>query len=362
MLETDTQKSITTKSGPVLPGTRRIETPEQTSSPQPTRAEACGKAIIVGEHAVVYGATAVAMPVQSMHIHVQLSPVRNSRGQVVFAESGERPTVRLMLGRKRASEHLTAVVEDAFALLGIRPFSVDIEGHSSVLMGGGLGSSAALCVVTLRALAASVGIKLGAGDLALLANQLEARFHGKPSGLDTAVVAHERLIAFRRGTPPVAFAAASPNGTTGDGAGWSFALIDSGMRAPTIAMIKLAAPFFAGSAGDARVKRFDTHATTSMRALASGRIDDLAGAMSEAQTLLSEAGVATAPLVEISDESVRCGALAAKITGAGGGGCVLALLHPDRVGETLASLEAQFGKSKVHAIHLGTSASSRGPA
>ena len=309
----------------------------RASSPVHTQASACGKTILVGEHAVVYGAHAVAMPLQNLKINVSLSPIK--------VHDPAQGLVRMTLGSKRASDHLSAVVEDAFRLLEIRPFPVEVEGHSSVLMGAGLGSSAALCVVLLRALSRSVGKSISPAELARLANQLEARFHGTPSGLDAAVVAHEKLIYFRKGEQPTAFTARGS---------WRFALIDSNMRAPTMAMIKVSSPWFQGTEASRRIQRFDALAHACKESLETGDHPGLAAAMNESGELLAEAGVATAPLLDICAGARSCGALAAKITGAGGGGCILTLLPPSQDdGGTLSQLRNVFGSSRVIETTLG---------
>jgi mevalonate kinase len=304
----------------------------KASAPVQTQAMACGKTIIVGEHAVVHGAHAVAMPLHNLRIQVTFSPLK-----VYDPAQG---LVRMTLGSKRASDHLSAVVEDAFRLLGTKPFPVEVEGHSSVLMGAGLGSSAALCVVLLRALSRSIGKKLSPAELARLANTLEARFHGTPSGLDASVVAHETLIFFRKGEEPEAF---SPRGT------WRFALIDSNMRSPTMAMIKVALPWFQGTASAERIARFDRLAHACKAALEGGDHELLASTMEESGMLLANVGVATPPLLEICQTARTCGALAAKITGAGGGGCVLTLLPHDPLAanRVVTGMREIFSASRV---------------
>lgn len=297
---------------------------------------AVGKAILVGEHAVVYGARAVAMPVPSltMSIRLQLTERRNAHGE---------PDVRISLGGRAVTEHLGGVVKEARELLGLSPFAMDLEGQSTVPIGAGLGSSASLCIVILKALAAAKNVTLAPAQLAALGNTLERRFHGNPSGLDTAVVAAERVTFFRKGEAPTLLTVRSP---------WRFALLDSGVRSSTATMIQVAAPYFQGEHGARRIARFDTLADDVANGLAASSVDTVAAAMNEAGRHLADAGVVSGPLAELAELALRRGAKAAKSTGAGGGGCVLALLDPARADAHLDLLRESLGRNRVYGVEL----------
>jgi mevalonate kinase len=318
-----------------------VPQPAPQTTARPAAASACGKAIIVGEHAVVYGARAVAVPLTAVGMHVKLTPRA--------AEGGGAPLVRAFLGGRSVSDHLRGVIDEAFTALGLAPFALDLECVSSVLVGAGLGSSAALCIVILRALAASCGMTLTPAELASLGNGLERRFHGNPSGLDTAVVAHERTLVFRKGEPP------APLRVEGAGAPrrpFPFALLDTGARSSTMAMVQIAAPYFQGARGQARVERFDALVTRAAAGLSRGGVADVADAMTEAGALLAEAGVVGDVMRDVIDTALAAGALAAKPTGAGGGGCVLALLDPADSAAQLATLRERLGATRVFGVEV----------
>jgi mevalonate kinase len=310
------------------------------TAPKTVKSRAFGKTIIVGEHAVVYGARAVAMPVFSVQMNVELRPALPVTPQA-------EPTVRVTLGGRSVTEHLRGVVDDAFDCLGIKPFDLDLDGHSSVLVGAGLGSSASLCVVVLRALAASTGRILGKKELSDMANMLEKRFHGNPSGLDTAVVAWEEVITFAKGSTPAPVTLQSPRSGP-----WRFAVLDSKARSSTLAMVQNAAPFFKGTSGDAHIRRFDLLAQVVAQGLSSGDDTILAEAMTEAGAHLASAGIVSAPLAELIQIAQDAGALAAKVTGAGGGGCVLALLDSQSAESQVARLRSQLGSHRVFDVEL----------
>jgi mevalonate kinase len=309
--------------------------------PQAVREKAYGKTIIVGEHAVVYGSRAVAMPVFSVQMHVDLIPRPSPH------TSSESPSIRVTLGGRSLTTHLRGVVDEAFACMGLEPFDLDLDGHSSVLVGAGLGSSASLCVVVLRALAKSTGMSIDRRDLAAMANQLEKRFHGNPSGLDTAVVAWEEVITFQRGQSPAPVTIKSPQGGS-----WYFAVLDSGVRSSTLDMVQKAAPYFRGHDGDSRLARFDDLSASVACGLACGDVKAVAQAMDEVGSHLQAAGIVSPPLEDTIRIACESGALAAKVTGAGGGGCVLALLDPMEASAQLTSLKSRLGAHRVFDVEL----------
>lgn len=297
------------------------------------RAEACGKAIIIGEHAVVYGARAVAMPLLSMRTAVAATRLSNP------GEFRDVRDIKMFFGGKPMSEHIRSTVVDAFRTLNANPFSMRIEGAASGLVGAGLGSSAALCVVLLRAILQLLDKQVNCERLAQMANELEKRFHGSPSGLDTAVVAYERMVSFVRGTCPKITELTSKI-VQGESTPWRFALIDSGLRSPTASMISAVAPYFRGSEGDRRIAAFDLAAEHSIQAICSGDQWGLAEQMKRAGAWLDEAGALNEKMRDIVRIATRFGAIAAKVTGAGGGGCVLTLWNRNTADEQLARVRA----------------------
>ena len=312
------------------------------SCPDPavTRARhsVCGKAIIVGEHAVVYGAQAVAIPVKSLVTELTLTPNRHHDCRLLLGS--------LPLSRQRL-QHLKAVVFDAFKVLQIRPFPLAIRFRSNSLMGAGLGSSAALSVALIRLLGGWVGRKLTDFQVARLANYLELRFHGNPSGLDTAVAACAAPILFQKNRPPQKI---NVTPIAGDRYPWRFVLIDSGVRASTLAMINRALPWFQRERDS--LKNFSRQARTVASSLAQGKFAPVADAINRVDTMLRAAGVTTAHLIEIIEQVRALGVPAAKSTGAGGGGCVLSLLHPQRAQAQLQKIQDLYGTERVYEVIL----------
>ena len=347
---------------------------------------ACAKAILIGEHAAVYGARAIATPVTSMRVNLRLKVL-----------GGTEPSITARLGNQPVSDHLAGVIRDGCRLLDIGANALRIDGQSDVLIGAGLGSSAALAVAILRALSRCAGRLLSFDELAMFGNELERRFHGQPSGLDTAVVAYEKLIEFRKGSPitvlqpnrsrpysseprhaqsiaavtspapsisvvasragtgpvlPSPTSAGSPGPSDSPILGWPLVLIDSGIRASTKMMIKIAQPFFQAKDGDRRLGRFDDLGLQVRNAIETDDLEKAAVAMNEAGILLDEALVVGDDLRRIMSVAKQLGALSAKPTGAGGGGCVLAALPEDCASQVAKRLENQFGAHRIHHLSI----------
>jgi mevalonate kinase len=290
--------------------------------PKEVQASACGKAIIVGEHAVVYGTHAIAMPLRSMRFQFALTPIPHVEGKPV--------QLHLKLAGHDVSPRVQSVVLEAMELLGHQAFSIQAKSSSALPIGAGLGSSATLCVAVLRALSTSLDIVLGKSDLARLANELEKRFHGNPSGLDAAVVAFEQCILFAKHQT----------------------IRGSNVRASTMAMIRIAEPYFLGVQGDRRLQQFDALALSVHEALQSGDTTTVGRAMTECGSWLREAGVVPDNLQAMIDQTRELGVLGAKTTGAGGGGVILALLDPREADAQYQAIKACFRNYPVYRASL----------
>jgi mevalonate kinase len=116
-------------------------------------------------------------------------------------------------------------------------------------------------------------------------------------------------------------------------------------------MVKLAEPWFKQN-GETAIHRFNTITDSAVRALRDGDTQLLSKAMTECHELLDLTGVVTDPVKRMIELARNHGALAAKVTGAGGGGCVLALLPASKCDETIANLREQIGDQRIHPIFI----------
>jgi mevalonate kinase len=266
---------------------------------------ASGKVILLGEHVVVHGEPALVAGLD--------------RGVRVTVQPAAGPEVP-----KAANEGLERAVARACELLGFErgSFAIDVAGDLPIAMG--LGSSAALAVALVRALAASGGEELADAAVARHAHEIERLFHGTPSGVDGTAATYGGVLWFEAGPPSrherVALArplvllvllSRTPHST---------ARTVGGLRERAAAAPEVFAPVFAAIGALVRSAR---------GALERGEAKLLGDLMTMNHGLLRALGVSTAELDALVDAALACGALGAKLTGAGGGGAVIALPDGD---------------------------------
>ncbi|MFV8754504.1 mevalonate kinase [Nannocystaceae bacterium ST9] len=292
------------------------------------RAEACGKVILLGEHSVVYGHPALAAGLaRGLALHA--TPLER-RGDPIELSI---PAWDLDLRLDAASEHPVArACLEVLAHCDGPVTGWRIAGESRIPARAGLGSSAALCVALAR---------LALGPDAELEHVVEASlagervFHGNPSGIDSEVAARGGVLIFQRERgggriEPVALAqplalVILPTGVARQTADLVGRVRQRRDRLPTIID-----PVLEGLAALVRRGR---------QALEQGELDTLAELASVAHSLLGGLGVGHPELDRLCAAALRHGALAAKLTGAGGGGCGFALCEsPSHAASVIAGL------------------------
>lgn len=330
---------LTNSSWRVDPVEKTREACEERFSKEKTvyQASASGKAILIGEHAVVQGARAVALPLSGIRMHLEMKLGDNELSHTFFVRGKKLETF---------SVNFEELVEKACQLFGKPPVRASFSVHSDILIGSGLGSSAALCVGLLRLLALLFQKNLKPKELAEMANSLEEAFHGRPSGLDTSVIAYEKPIIFEKGKDPILGSFHWKEEIEGQKF-FPFVLVDTGERKETFVMVEKTRRVFSSKEGGALLARFKKLSESLIQSLGLGDLREVSFIISEAGKLLKELGVVTQKADEVTKEILGLGALAVKVTGSGGGGCLLALLDPNKREEQYCSLVKHFGENKV---------------
>jgi mevalonate kinase len=275
---------------------------------------ACGKVILLGEHAVVHGVPALAVGID-----------RGARAQASpMAEGPSRLFVRGwdIVVRETDEGHDLArafrALLDAAPPLGPRW----IEVETDLPPGGGLGCSAAIGVAVARALEPHIG------DEALQDRAMawECIFHGNPSGVDAAVAARGGCVLFRRGQPLEAVRVRGP---------MHLCVGNTGMASSTKAMVEAVARLKARRPEivDKSFEAIRTLVTNARLAIEAGDWDALGKLMNLNQMLLGGLFVSTPEIERMCGTAREAGALGAKLTGAGGGGSVVALVASRAVAE-----------------------------
>jgi mevalonate kinase len=283
-----------------------------------TTAHAPGKIILFGEHAVVYGRPALAVPVTQVQATAE---VEDAPRPGIWIEA---PDVRLQARYDRLppTNPLAAAIGETLSALQIDPPPpLKIQVHSSIPVASGLGSGAAVSVALIRALAAHLGRPLPDEQVSALAYAVEKLHHGNPSGIDNSVVAYARPVWFVKGQPIETLQVAAP---------FTLVIGDTGLRAPT--RDSVAAVRRLWEADPSRIEavfdRIGRLAEAARRAIESGEVAALGPLMDENHALLQELTVSSPELDRLVEASRRSGAPGAKLSGGGRGGNMIALAGP----------------------------------
>ena len=258
-----------------------------------------GKLSLAGEHAVVYGHPAIAIAV----------------------DRGVTATLRQRPGPTTTEVHHPADARLDEALRAVLPAEGWCVGLRSTLpLGRGLGSSAAIAVALVRAWAAATGETLSHDVVWDRAFAVERVFHGTPSGLDHAVSCRGGALRYEKGPPPRFSPLPCPD--------WSLVVLDSGVAGNTKELVE---------GVRARRPGIDPvlHQIGELVAQVEQHLADaatLGPLLTQNHRRLRRIGVSTDTLDGLVALALDAGAFGAKLAGAGGGGVVLALSDdPERV-------------------------------
>jgi mevalonate kinase len=299
-------------------------------------ASAPGKIILFGEHAVVYGRPAIAMPIFALQAKAIIQPLIHAEpGSIII----DAPDINLRAEIKDLpTDHplVVAIRAGLDKLHATRVPSLKIKITSTIPPASGLGSGAAVTVSLLRALSSFLGQPLDNDQINHIAYEVEKIYHGTPSGIDNTVVTYAVPVFFMKGKPieylqlPIAM---------------SFVIADTGVSSPTVQTVSNVR-----SGWEAYPKQFesifDSIGSISRRArdvIETGEIELLGALMDENHLCLQKLGVSSPELDRLVEAAKASGALGAKLSGGGGGGNMIALVTPDtgqRISEALHSAGA----------------------
>jgi mevalonate kinase len=302
-----------------------------------TTSSAPGKIILFGEHAVVYGRPALAVPVTQVHADVE---VRDSARPGIWIDA---PDVDLQaeLNTLPSDHPLAAVIHNFLFLWRVSPFpNLAIKITSTLPVASGLGSGAAVTVALARALAAHLHQPMTDEELNAFAYEIEKLHHGTPSGIDNTVVTYARPVYFVRGQPMETFKVREP---------FTLVIADTGISAPT-----------KESVGDVRrlwmqdqprwervFDKIGDISSAARRAIETGNLNTLGELMNENHALLQTLTVSSPALDRLVETAHTAGARGAKLSGGGRGGNMIALVHADIVEAVSLSLREAGARNTI---------------
>lgn len=257
---------------------------------------AAGKVILLGEHGVVYGRHALALPIPG----------------AVGVTLEESDTL--------VHDLPTEFVDLLLSEMGVENTNWRIDVRSRLPLGKGLGSSAAIAVAMVRAFNHRLGLGFDDERVNAIAFACEKLAHGTPSGVDNTLSTYAQPMLFRNNgglqitaieleePPPLVIAWGDEKGKTSEQV--------AGVRERR----EQAPAHF-----DALFDEMDSLSRQGADLLQSGKWQELGVRMNLCHGLLNAIGVSTPTLERMVTLARQAGAAGAKLTGAGGGGAIVAL-------------------------------------
>jgi mevalonate kinase len=300
-------------------------------------ASAPGKIILFGEHAVVYGRPALAVPVTQVHADVDV--VDSPRSGIWI----EAPDVNLHaeLNTLPSDHPIASVIHNFLFLSRLSRFpNLEIKIVSTIPVASGLGSGAAVTVALTRALVAHLNHAMTEEEVNAFAYEIEKLHHGTPSGIDNTVVTYARPVYFVKEQPIETFKVGKP---------FTILIADTGISAPT-----------KESVGDVRRlwmndrSRWETVfdkigeiSFTARRAIEAGKPELLGDLMNENHAVLKALTVSSPELDQLVEAALNAGALGAKLSGGGRGGNIIALVEPEEAEAISLALKEARAKNTI---------------
>ncbi|MDO4432755.1 MAG: mevalonate kinase [Aerococcaceae bacterium] len=290
-----------------------------------------GKIILMGEHAVVYDFPAIAMPFDAVQSHVHITPYEQSETYLSC------PYYNGLLNEAPvAFNNLKQAYQLTLESLKIQPQSMHIRIDSSIPLERGMGSSAAVSVALVRAIAHFYQKTLSDAQLRFIVNQAEVIAHATTSGIDTLMTSSAQPVIYRKSQPPKtfnlaldAFLVVADSGQTGQ----------TKLAVQKVAQLKEARPLFANQV----LSDIGSFVQKAYHAIQQQNVVELGRLMTYNHYYLNQLGVSTPELDQIVSAAWRSGALGAKLTGGGLGGCAIALASTEEEARYIANAMQEAG-------------------
>lgn len=308
-------------------------------------ASAPGKVILVGEHFVVEYEPAV---VAAVNLRAKVEATLREDELTIIESLDLKKRVTLARGEECKDFQLKPIhkiVEEITKLTGEWK-GINVRISSEIPIAAGMGSSAAVAVAATLAISKAFGLELSKDEISEIAYKAEEIVHGKPSGIDNTISTYGGVIAYRRGEGFVPIEC--------DFSGYKLILADSGIPRSTGEMVakvralrsrypKVMEPLY-HSAGRLAIE--------AAKAIREGDFVKLGELMNINHGLLSAIGVSNEKLEIMVYTARKAGALGAKITGAGGGGCIVALVEDGKVEKVAEALKKVSKKIYVLEVSM----------
>jgi mevalonate kinase len=310
-----------------------------------THGSAAAKIILFGEHAVVYGQPAVAIPIQDVRASAAISIDASASSPIIEAKDLK---VETTLGAASYPDSIAHIIK-AIELINEKIVNLPKSGWrltiwSRIPIGRGLGSSAAISIAIIRASTKAMMKVISPRELIKYSFELEKIQHGTPSGIDNTVISLEKPILFRKDHEPAAIQSGS----------MFFVVGDTGISKKTSDVVAQVAE--AKEKNPEQYNRiFDQIGQIARQgslALKDGDAKRIGKLMDENQILLQRINVSSPELENLIDAARTKGAFGAKLCGAGKGGCMVAVAKDGTTAGIIANELMKAGAARSFTTKL----------
>lgn len=282
-----------------------------------------GKIYLFGEHAVVYGESAICCAVD-LRTRVQAGISDTIQISSVLGDTG--------LDHVKYP-YVSAVIENMLEIADIKGINLRID--SNIPVGSGLGSSAAVTIATIQALNLLFECGLGLEDIATLGHNIERTIQGVASPTDTYVSTMGGVVMVPLKKKLNIIDCGIVIGNTGK-------FSSTRQLVSNVALLKKHYPQII----DPILSTIGRISITGEELVIKKEYEAIGRLMNINQGLLDAIGVSSPELANLIYAARSTGAYSAKITGAGGGGCMVALTHPSEA-KQIASAITQAGGEAI---------------
>ena len=296
--------------------------------------EASGKIIVMGEHAVVYDAYAIAFPFFATKTQVILKEGDNTLNSILYHGKFEQ-----------APDHLHGFI----ALLDEmknryndeRKYHVNI--NSTIPQQRGMGSSAAIANALIDAYVDYHEISMSEQEKFELSMFAETINHGKPSGIDSLTTKSNVPIYFKKG-PVVESIKINLSGY--------LIVADSQIKGQTIEAVTHVASIMDLESTKNAIDELNTLSKLSKHAIEHDQLQVLGDYMNRAHILLDELGVSHPTVNTMVKLATSAGAYGAKMTGGGKGGVMIAVAPSDYHTRNIIQVLKSHGFNNTWVLNL----------
>ena len=268
--------------------------------------KAHSKIILIGEHAVVYGYPAISLPLLEVEVTCRVLPA-------------ETPW------RLFEEDTLSMAVYASLEYLNIKEACIRCQIESAIPEKRGMGSSAAISIAAIRAVFDYYDAQLSQETLEILVNRAEMIAHMNPSGLDAKTCLSDHPIRFIKN---LGFTELEMDLSA------YLVIADTGVYGHTREAIQVveskgkeALPFLYA------LGELTQQAEEAIKAKDAVKLGEI---LTKAHGNLKEIGVSSLEADALVETALEHGALGAKMSGGGLGGCIIALVANESLAQELA--------------------------